>query len=499
MSVALFTGIETYSYGLADFQACAKFMVENGIDTWFLKVYEITQGEWYTNLNGPIQLMATLEKANPDVKIIPYGFLYGNDPVQEGAIVSKYLTQWDSFCIDVEGSFDNAPEKMNALVNQIDKTNGKLYCSTWANPNTHNYSQCLKELDKIVDVWMPQCYDDALLKEMFTQWIPSLHPIQPTFHIVNTPYNDAKSFTNFSLWEYQLAEANLGALQSYVEVQKGNSVETYPTNNLKMVANFLPTSEFQPGKSEFECGAFAVSLCGRATNYNVNNGNDPQRVVQWAEYEYNKTTGSNGPSNTVGASVDDMHIMLKDTQFDDHSNCHPPNVLHWWDIISITPGSTQSNDINEIKAALAHGYCVIATVSESSVHDVQLGGKNPYWWGASGNHILTYVGISSSGNLLCVDPANVNKGDGNLQTTKTPLPWPREYDIRYLDNQWATIVKFPWLPDIPNGNPLSWPPYSITPPPPPPDPMVAVSVTYDENSKQLIFTNNNTVIYRQNV
>lgn len=496
MGVGLFTGIETYNWSFQDFHDCMTFCSTNGIDTWYLKIYEITQGEWYQSLGGPLQLMSTLEKAIPTVKIIPYGFFYGNDPVQEGMTISKYLAQWGSLCIDVEGDFDNNPDKMQRLLAQVTKT-GTLHCSTWANPVTHQYAQVLKELDKVIDIWMPQCYDDSLLKDLYSEWIQTSHPIQPTFHIIDTPYNDAKSFQVFSLWEYQLAQQNLGTFQSFIQVQKGNNVGNYPTNSLGMIANFLPTSEFQPGKSEFECGAFAVSLCGRATNYNVTNGNDPQRVVQWAEEEYNKTTGSNGPSNMVGASVDDMHTMLKDTQTRT-SQYQPPNSLHWWDIVSITPNSTQANDINSIKAAIQHGYAVIATVSEASVHDVQLGGKNPYWWGPSGNHILTYVGISPAGNLLAVDPANVNRGDGNLQTTKTTLPWPREYDIKYLDNQWATIVKFPWLGDIPSGNPLAWPPYSVTPPPPV-DPIVGVSVTYDETSKQLIFSSNNQVIYRQQV
>jgi hypothetical protein len=495
MSVGLFTGIETYSWSEADFHAAAFFLSENDIDTWYLKVYEITQGEWYTSLGGSLSIMTTLQKMY-NLKIVPYGFFYGDDPVQEGQIVSKYLTQWGVFCVDLEGSFDNVPEKMQKFYDQFSTSPGQLQISTWANPNTHQWTQNLKILDKFSNlIWMPQCYDDSLLKEFYSQWIPSTHPVQPTFHLVNTPYNDAKSFPSFSLWEYQLATSNIGTLRSYIETARGNQVGNYPTNNLGMIANFLPTSEFQPGKSEFECGAFAVSLCGRATNYNISNGNDPQRVIQWAEEEYAKTTGSNGPSNMIGASIDDMHVMLKDTQT--HASVvSPPNILHWWDIVSITANSTQGNDIGQIKAAIEHGYAVIATVSESSVHDVQLG-KNPYWWGASGNHILTYVGISKTGNLLAVDPANVYQSD--LQGVTKPLPWPREYDIRYLDNSWATIVKFPWLPDIKDGNPLGWPPYSVTPPPPPPDTIVAVNVTYDENSKQLIFSNNNQVVYRQNV
>ena len=493
--VALFTGIETYTWAWSDFQTCIDFCKANDIDTWYLKIYEITQGEWYSSIQGAMATCFSIEKQG--IKVVPYGFFYGDDPVAEGQAISKYLAQWHDFCIDVEGSFDNNPDKMQRLVDQIQKTFGKLHCSTWANPNTHGYTQCLKVLDKVVDVWLPQCYDDSLLKEFFTQWISSVHPVQPTFHVVNTPYNDAKSFPSFSLWEYQLAQQNVGALQSYMAISKGNSVGTYPTNSLGMVANFVPVTEFQPGKSEFECGAFSVALCSFATNQDTPNPQKASDLIYWAEQEYLKTTGSNGPSNTAGASIPDMWTMLKDTQAR-FWNGQPNGHLHYWDIASITPGSTQDNDIAQIKAAIQHGYPVIATVSEKSVYDVQLK-ANPYWWGATGNHILVWVGIAPSGNLLAVDPANVIRGDGNLQTPKTVQSWPREYDIKSIDNQWATIVEAQWLPNIPNDNPVSWPPYFVAPPPPPPDQIFGVSVTYDETSKQLIYSCNNQVILRQAV
>lgn len=226
---------------------------------------------------------------------------------------------------------------------------------------------------------------------------------------------------------------------------------SYPTNNQGMIANYLPVSEFQPGHTEFACGAFATASNAWAVPYNQPARTDAQNLINWAEAEYAKTAGDNGPNNTNGASIPDMHTYFTDTQ----QGGVVPNALHFWDT-AISNASDQATDINTIKAALLRGYPVIATITEQSVFDLDLG-TNPYWWGPGGNHILTWVGISSDGNLLAVDNANVIQGDGNLQTPKTPQAQPRRYDITKIANQWASIIQLPWLPPIISGDPLSWP------------------------------------------
>ena len=231
----------------------------------------------------------------------------------------------------------------------------------------------------------------------------------------------------------------------------GEIFMSYPTNNQGMIANYLPVSEFQPGHTEFACGAFATASNAWAEPYNQPARTDAQNLINWAEAEYAKTAGDNGPTNTNGASIPDMHTYFTDTQ----QGGVVPNSLRFWDT-AISNASDQATDINTIKAALLRGYPIIATVTEQSVFDLDLG-TNPYWWGLGGNHILTWVGISSDGNLLAVDNANVIQGDGNLQTPKTPQPQPRRYDITRIANQWASIIQLPWLPPIISGDPLSWP------------------------------------------
>jgi len=181
---------------------------------------------------------------------------------------------------------------------------------------------------------------------------------------------------------------NVPTFQEIMTRTKGEIFMSYPTNNQGMIANYLPVSEFQPGHTEFACGAFATASNAWAVPYNQPARTDAQNLINWAEAEYAKTAGDNGPSNTNGASIPDMHTYFTDTQ----QGGVVPNALHFWDT-AISNASDQATDINTIKAALLRGYPVIATVTEQSVFDLDLG-TNPYWWGPGGNHILTWVGIS---------------------------------------------------------------------------------------------------------
>lgn len=485
MSVGLFIGVESYNWNLSDFESTIRFCERFSIKQVVLKIYEITQGEWYQSLGGPDIPIKMFKDANIDV--LPYGFYYGQDISTEANTVLSYLTKYNKYCMDMESDFDGNADKVRNFSNFLQNHVGDLYVSTWANPGTQNWSDNITILDPIVQVWMPQAYSDSLVKDMYGQFPKVQGKIWPTFHIANTPYLDASIYPDCTLWEYDIAQIYPTELNQFLQVTRGEKVTTYPVNpNTKLVANFLPVSQFQPGKSEFECGAFAVALAQRSTNYNVNNLDNSYNLVKFAETEYAKYAGNNAPSNNAGASVADMHNMLKDAG------------LHWWDL-PISPTSPQDSDIAMIKAAIQHGYTVIATVSEASVFDVVLN-ANPYWWGPSGNHIITYAGISDKGNLLAIDPANVVKGDGNLQTPKTVQKWGREYDITKLDNQWATIVQTPWLPSVLSGNPLQWPAYA---PPTPSQPITQTNVVimYDSNSNSLVFMNTTTnqAIYRINL
>ena len=215
-------------------------------------------------------------------------------------------------------------------------------------------------------------------------------------------------------------------------------------NIIKPVFYATPVSEFQPNRTEFACGPFAVATLAWGISP-INPGPyDVSALSSWAYTEYTKVNGDAGPGNTNGSSIGDMEIFLRDTG--SFAQSGQPHVLHYWEF---------SPSVNAIIAVLTAGYPVIITVTEDSVFNID--GTSPYWWGPSGNHIFVIVGIDTSGNFLVYDSAAVEKGDGNLQTVKVPLPWPRTYQASKLNFPgYAAIVKMPWNPAIPSGNPLSW-------------------------------------------
>lgn len=495
--IGLFIGIESYNWTWKNVDDCINFCHQNNIEQVILKSYEITQGFWYKQFDtkdssGLTNIIVRFQEEHIDV--IPYGYFYGDNPIAETNAIKQHLARYGKFCMNLESEFDNRPDKAKAFHDALVDVPGTLYCSTWANPVTQQWDKNIMILDDIVDVWMPEVYDDVLLREMYAQFPKVKGKIEPTFHITDTYYLASSIYPNFTLWEYQIAQSNIVELQNFIKTNRGEVVATAPTNSKRMVANYLEVSQFQPGKSEFECGSFAVSLNWRATAPDKVNTYDPGKLIQYAEALYSMVTGSNGANNSAGVSIDDMHKMLKDTQK------HPagPPALHYYDL-PIDANSKQADDIARIKAALQHGYPVIATVAENSIVDMELH-ANPYWWGPSGNHIITYVGIAQDGNLLVCDPANVIKGDGNLQTPKKVQAWPRHYDIHSVKNTWATVVQLPWLPTIPGPDPLKWPAYQppvVTPPPVQTEDNI--KWTYDKNSRQLIAYDGVTVVYRMTV
>lgn len=477
--ITLFAGNETQNWGLSNFDNLIQFCRTKKIERVALKIYDITQGEWYTQFGGPPAIIQRFKSGGVDV--LPYGYFYGNDVQTEATKVNGYLAAYGKFCMDMGMEFDNSTDKADLFSHRLTEQ-GILYVTTWANPVSHGWSKNIGLLDNTVDVWVPKVYADNLNTEMYAQFPKVLGKIEPVFYYgLNTAYTSI--YPNFSLWDAEYVLADPALLENYQLRNSGDTIMSYPTNK-GMVANYLPVDQFQPGYSEFVCGGYAVSLNLRATPPNVPNTLDPLKVITWAENEYKKVTGSNGPNNTAGVSVDQMHTMLKDTQLDSSGG------LHYWDISSITSGSAQVNDITQIKKALSYGYPVIATVTEQSIYDLDLG-HNPYWWGANGNHIITYVGVATDGSLLVVDPANVQQGNGNLQTPKSIQPWPRRYDANKVQNLWATIIQPHWLPAIPSNTPAAWPAYQ-----PPAQPDEPLTMVYDPNSKQIIFMVNNSAVYR---
>lgn len=226
--VQLFVGVESFNWSLSDFDKLTAFCKQHRVDGIFLKIYEIGTGEWYGKLGGSQAVIDRIKGEGVDC--VGYGFFYGNDQVDEGAAITKFLKRDNRFCIDVEDGFDGRLDKMEGLFKNVVVPSGStLYVSTWADPIQHNYLPNLQFLDNFNVIWMPQIYDDFLLSTFFSQWVHSQHPVQPTFHILNSTAIGSKSFPTFSLWEYQFALQRPDILDLYVAIAKGEHKMVVPT------------------------------------------------------------------------------------------------------------------------------------------------------------------------------------------------------------------------------------------------------------------------------
>lgn len=205
------------------------------------------------------------------------------------------------------------------------------------------------------------------------------------------------------------------------------------------VIDAVTVSQFWPGKTEFACGFYSAATIAYAGEPGKGPSGSSSDVEKWADEQYLKQYGADGPAQMGGVSIDDEHRLIV--------SALPSSGMSHYQDLSISNTTSQQNDLDQVEGALLNGYPIIATVSEGSIFDVELK-KNPYWWGPSGSHVIVITGISPTGHLLCHDSANVS---GSLQGPNTPLPGPRAYDAARIDMSWATMCRMPWLVPFPNG------------------------------------------------
>lgn len=217
--LGLFTGIETQNYSFQQIDTVISFLHTHGIPQWVLKVYEITQGDWYGHLGGSRAVVNHIQ--NQGIHVVPYGFFYGNNTSVEGTAVNGYLDTFGVFCMDMESDFDGPgnQHKCQELAKML-HSGHDLRISTWANPEAHGWIPNIQVLDPLVSTWMPMAYDNTLVKDMYAQYPKVRGTIQPTFHINQTSPVMAQPFQTFTLWEYQMALSNGGAFQQYSDVWK---------------------------------------------------------------------------------------------------------------------------------------------------------------------------------------------------------------------------------------------------------------------------------------
>lgn len=221
--IYLFTGIETFTWTLTDFDTLIAFCKAHHIDGIQLKVYEITQGEWYKSLGGPNIVINYIRSKGLDV--LPYGYFYGVSQ-RELDYVRYALMQWEKFCMNCETEWDNNPSFAQTLAHYLQGHSAPptLYISTWANPTDHGWLQNIAILDPIVDVWQPEEYGDNLIDLRLQQFLSVRGKVLPTYSInPSVTVDRILVLDGISIWEYTDATTNTSLLDQYVAHLKGTS------------------------------------------------------------------------------------------------------------------------------------------------------------------------------------------------------------------------------------------------------------------------------------
>lgn len=198
------------------------------------------------------------------------------------------------------------------------------------------------------------------------------------------------------------------------------------------VADFTQADQFQPGKSEFECGFFGVAFCKAMAQVGKLPAQTVQQVIAEAEAWYRQFNGSDAITNTSGMTLWQLYDLLHQVG------------LHY---------QATALDINVVKTWIALGYPVLLAVIEASVRDIELGNANPYPWRPEGTHIIVATGRTADGNILVRDSANCT----SLYNPNSLRPGPRKYAANTLQLVSATVVVPSWLPRPASATPPSIP------------------------------------------
>lgn len=293
----------------------------------------------------------------------------------------------------------------------------------------------IEHVDDSVDNSQPLTEAQKLASFQLVKDICVRHGIAST-HVVEhrdlQPISKPKCAGNYPIEE----------LRKYID-RKENTGMGVKKNKNGEVCDVVAVSQFVPNKTEFACGFFAASMIRYAGKPDAGGQGSAGDIEGWALDQYTKEYGADGANKTGGVSVDDMHRLLIAAL---------PNSgnSHYYDL-AISASSGQDSDLANIKGAIDSGYPVVMTVTESSIIDKELG-KNPYFWGASGNHVFLCTGYDSNGDLIIHDPANI-VGTFN---SNSPRPQPRHYDSKVIDCSWASMCRMEWLTPFPaNWNPIT--------------------------------------------
>lgn len=440
---ALFIGVESFTWQLPDFEQAAQFAKAHGVDILVVKVFDGANGqndEWYAGIGGFAAVANTILLNG--VQVLPYGYMYGDSHGSvldlEIALVEKYMNTYGWFMADIETEWDGHIDWATRLNSALSTNQNQFFVSCLADPQPEqNQGAVFLAMAPSVNVWAPQVYDaflNSVYASEFGQIAGSLC-LMPTVEIGGgLPGNDPVAFlknmpaTPISIWEYQHALANPATLDQIVSLVKSRSTMTALTSTGEVMA-LNQADQFQPAKSQFECGFFACAVVRSGAPPGQQPIRTVQQVIDDGEMWYAQYDGSNDISNMDGMSLQQEYDLIHQMTYD------------------YRPVPISGSTIDYIRAWVKLGYPVIITGAEIGFYDMGLGDVVPYPWHPTGNHIITVTGIASDGNFIVRDTANVT----DLFNPTTLRPGPRKYDVSKMGLVSATAVVMPWLPKPPTG------------------------------------------------
>ncbi len=179
------------------------------------------------------------------------------------------------------------------------------------------------------------------------------------------------------------------------------------------VCDVLDVSQFLPGRSAYECVAYAAALLKYAGKPGQGPTGSALQASNLAQYWYGRLEGGTDAANKNGMSIAAMETML--------AGMGLPYVLA--SLVSV----------QGVKIELARDMpCLVGGV-ETGMYDMELG-HIPYNWAPTGNHVIVATGVAPDGNLLVHDTANVD-AQGRIR------PGPRIYDAGKLQIVSVTAVQ----------------------------------------------------------
>jgi len=213
--------------GYASHDALANQLVATGIKRIYIKVGDGA----YNATRWPEVVSTAVVQAykSRGIEVWAWSYNYpgayaGHEAAQAKTLTQAAQTGYTGYVIDAEVEFDGKPTKLEALMSAFKNVkdqaiaNGtapasfKLYCSTWTNPDEHNFA--VNIVDKYVDAHMPQTYVEIMASKYTIARANGIYRntygcTKPIHHIVSNEQDRITAATINSFFGQAGGEASL--------------------------------------------------------------------------------------------------------------------------------------------------------------------------------------------------------------------------------------------------------------------------------------------------